>query len=1456
MAPPLQVGKNKYSQEGSNPLLSMPPADRRRGQRNDAMHRPRRDKNAEAFLNQKAELYRQHQNRRGRNMDRSNTKNRKSRIAAGLCSLLLALAMLFSVSGVSSLLTVPVFAVTGSTVAADGVYSSPLTAYKYKYGKLDKSYTGTLNVAVSDGEIAGLWVSNASSDKMSKLITNEIYYTYVGQKASVSAVQATSGVDAVSGASVAGSTSSVNSSVKKQYVADIQGAIVKALGNASSAPSSSSGSTSTTTQTVQGMASVSDSEGSKLVLDVGLDSDGKIVSLTVNDSSVSDWSSIVSKNAASYVGKTAGEIDAVSGATPYTTAVNTAVLTAMEKAGATSGGNSGESGSGTGGSGNEGSGTGSSEGATGSGKTISPDGSATIAVGETVTLDGTHNSMASSESWSSSNTSVATVAASGGYDSDATVTGVSAGTATITHTINSLFGSSTETFTITVTGSGSDSGSGSGTGSGSSDPSTGVTSITVTKEWKNDSASDRPSSVTVGIYNGSTKVQTLTLNAQNSWTATATGLNSSVEYTVKEDAVEGYTSTVTKEEDTTGTSGSSGWTAQSYGAVEAGKTYAFTYTSNGTTYLLGRNGTSVIGTTSGLSGGVPTANIGNDYKWTVSSASSSYGNWYLKNNGSNYFLAVGSNYSTGYQPGAYLNSSESSYYGAMHLDNDGSIWNGYYPGYNLYASGASVGADSKSFTVFTPYIYAEGGSAVKTANYTITNTKDESTGGGTGGGSGSGSEGGEDEEPADPTHVKAITPEGITADNYTITLNVTGQSKTTTSTTQTGESTTSPYDILLVLDNTLSMAGAYGSTTRLAAMRTAAQSFVDGLPNADGSKIAMASFIIGNYQSPTTTNVNWTDLSAGKSSVKTQIGQLTAPESQYGYDTCFTQPLERASSLLDSVSSDGNKKFVVFFTDGAATETVSTIQSLASTVKGKADATFSIGIVSGSTETQKAQALASSSENYYDVTSAGTMGGAFTSALTTIQSQTTVTKVPMTGVAITDTLSKYVELSSADTDNYGVTLEAKPEDSSVSIENVNVEEKEVKVTLSGNLKDETVYTISIPVKPSEAAQTEANENDDAVSAFVSNSGATLTYQYESETAKTTEYTEQPKIYVAKQLTLTYDANAGGETVTNMPDPVAETKAFADADADYVEFSITNSAPARDGFSFKGWASSAAAETAQYSATDTELEKNIRIAADTTLYAIWEEDKVTLTYDANAGDDTISGMPDPVSVGVKKNETTEITTSTPIRVGYTFLGWTDDANVSEAKYTSENGKNTITISENTTLYAVWRQDYRLIFEDYTNGGVSISGIETTKFEGHPNCRIGTAYVNGKVTFTLNADMAVVAAIHSDGSLESLMDQNGNYSRLFCTADHSFTVDVSEGDVYIVLAYKGDVNLVGEVEIWDSTLANRIYVETYPDTTKLKRLVGDVDSDGEIEIWDSTMINRAYVETYTINWDLNG
>ena len=73
------------------------------------------------------------------------------------------------------------------------------------------------------------------------------------------------------------------------------------------------------------------------------------------------------------------------------------------------------------------------------------------------------------------------------------------------------------------------------------------------------------------------------------------------------------------------------------------------------------------------------------------------------------------------------------------------------------------------------------------------------------------------------------------------------------------------------------------------------------------------------------------------------------------------------------------------------------------------------------------------------------------------------------------------------------------------------------------------------------------------------------------------------------------------------------------------------------------------------------------------------------------------------------------------------------------------------------------------------------------------------------------------------------------------------------MYVVLAYKGDIDLDGEVELWDSTLANRVYVDKYNDVTNLKRLVGDVDGDGDVELWDSTLINRSYVGKYVILWD---
>lgn len=692
--------------------------------------------------------------------------------------------------------------------------------------------------------------------------------------------------------------------------------------------------------------------------------------------------------------------------------------------GGSSSGGSSSIGSNFGGSGSNNSGSGSSgisssSSSSGSGQTIQADGTVTIAVGHTATLDGTHNSMASSESWTSNNTSIATVKASGeSNDSDATVTGVSAGTATITHTISSLFGSSTETFTVIVTGESGSDGSGTGGGSGS---------------------------------------------------------------------------------------------------------------------------------------------------------------------------------------------------------------------------------------------------------------------GGSGSSSGSGS--GKDVEPGDPYHVKSITPDGTVANYYNISLNVTGQSKTTTSTT-TGETTTAPYDILLVLDNTTSMQGSYGSTTRLAAMKEAAKTFVSGLPASDSSKIAMISFKVGNYESPTTVDVNWTALNPGKNNVTSAINGLTAPNVSYGYDTCFTQPLERASSIMETVAGDGNKKYVVFFTDGAAGETVSTITSLAGNVKNKADATFSIGITSSSynSDAEKAQALASSSGNYYDVTSAGTMGTAFSKALQTITTETTVTKVPMTGVVITDILSEYVDLAKPDTTNNGVSLESS--DRGVTVKSVLIEGKTVTVSLKGNLTDGTVYTVKIPVKPSEKAHTEANEAKSSPSKFPSNDSASLIYQYGTEAAKTTPYKETPQITVAKQYTLTYNANAGDEIIT-----VPESQK-TDADG---KVTISSEKPSRNGYAFLGWStdSSATDADAAYSA-NTE----VTLTADTTLYAVWHINTYTVTFDVQDHGTA------PDAQTVEHSKVAAKPGTDPSETGYTFGGWYTDADcTTEYDFTTP-------VTADTTVYAKWTPEEYTITYNLDGGSLAV------------------------------------------------------------------------------------------------------------------------------------------------------
>ena len=102
-----------------------------------------------------------------------------------------------------------------------------------------------------------------------------------------------------------------------------------------------------------------------------------------------------------------------------------------------------------------------------------------------------------------------------------------------------------------------------------------------------------------------------------------------------------------------------------------------------------------------------------------------------------------------------------------------------------------------------------------------------------------------------------------------------------------------------------------------------------------------------------------------------------------------------------------------------------------------------------------------------------------------------------------------------------------------------------------------------------------------------------------------------------------------------------------------------------------------------SSEDTYVEgasvKNLVSSGTKTLYAIWNPDKYTVSYNANGG----SGAPAAQTKTHDINLT--LSSTTPTRTGYTFLGWSTNSSATTASYSA--GGN-YTENGNVTLYAVW------------------------------------------------------------------------------------------------------------------------------------------------------------------------
>lgn len=169
------------------------------------------------------------------------------------------------------------------------------------------------------------------------------------------------------------------------------------------------------------------------------------------------------------------------------------------------------------------------------------------------------------------------------------------------------------------------------------------------------------------------------------------------------------------------------------------------------------------------------------------------------------------------------------------------------------------------------------------------------------------------------------------------------------------------------------------------------------------------------------------------------------------------------------------------------------------------------------------------------------------------------------------------------------------------------------------------------------------------------------------------------VRAAITFTVTFDGNGGSQIApgtAKYETPVAEP----------------TEAPAREGYTFVGWyADAACTEAYDFSAP---------VTGDLTLYAKWDANTYTVTFDAGEG--TVTPKNQTVTFDQPYSDL-----PTPTRAGYDFVGWY----LNETLITADD---TVTVAKDHTLTAAWnaRGDTRYQVEYWTEGLDGTYAVERT------------------------------------------------------------------------------------------------------------------------------------------------
>ena len=290
---------------------------------------------------------------------------------------------------------------------------------------------------------------------------------------------------------------------------------------------------------------------------------------------------------------------------------------------------------------------------------------------------------------------------------------------------------------------------------------------------------------------------------------------------------------------------------------------------------------------------------------------------------------------------------------------------------------------------------------------------------------------------------------------------------------------------------------------------------------------------------------------------------------------------------------------------------------------------------------------------------------------------------------------------------------------------------------------------------------------------------------DSANATEAQYSAGSSFYIRKDTTLyaVYEVTTlsyqvyGGNTAKSTCRRTVKT-GVCQVQLKTYEQMVAEGLPERQGYTFLGWSSTSEATSAQYQPGELYTVA----PAASPLYGVWgvKASTFTLNFDANAGSDTVTNMPQTQTyTSSDTTHTFTVPTTRPTRQGYTFLYWLEDLHSTEqinpgAQITVGNSYGTVFTK---TLYAVWQKngtDHEIV-----DGG---DGIKYVISSGEPL----VIKAEGDLSkFTeLRIDGLVVPADKytktSEGS-QTVITVSPEYLSTLPAGDHIITLAWTDGEV---------------------------------------------------------------------------